>query len=107
VGDSSLIGCGCYADNKLAAVSITGWGEAIMKLVLAKGAADRVGAGATPESAAWVAMDQLRERLNGHGGIILLDAQGRWGMAHNTPRMAWARRDRREGTAVGIGCVRT
>ena len=107
VGDSSLIGCGCYADNKLAAVSTTGWGEAIMKLVLAKGAADRVGAGVTPEAAAWTAMDQLRDRLGGHGGIILLDAQGRWGMAHNTPRMAWARRDRREGIAVGIGCSRT
>ncbi len=72
-----------------------------------KGAADRVGAGATPEAAAWASMDQLRDRLNGHGGIIVLDALGRWGMAHNTPRMAWARRDRREGTAVGIGCSRT
>jgi beta-aspartyl-peptidase (threonine type) len=27
VGDSSLIGCGCYADNLSAAVSLTGWGE--------------------------------------------------------------------------------
>src|SRR6185437_8620511 len=26
VGDSSLIGCGCYADNLSAAVSLTGWG---------------------------------------------------------------------------------
>ena len=34
VGDSSLIGCGCYADNLSAAVSLTGWGEPIMKLVL-------------------------------------------------------------------------
>ena len=34
VGDSSLIGCGCYADNLAAAVSLTGWGEPIMKLVL-------------------------------------------------------------------------
>jgi hypothetical protein len=36
VGDSSLIGCGCYADNLAAAVSLTGWGEPIMKLVLGK-----------------------------------------------------------------------
>ena len=35
LGDSSLIGCGCYADNLSAAVSTTGWGEPIMKLVLA------------------------------------------------------------------------
>src|SRR5579863_9538440 len=39
LGDSSLIGCGCYADNQTAAVSTTGWGEPIMKLVLAKWAA--------------------------------------------------------------------
>ena len=42
VGDSSLIGCGCYADNLTAAVSLTGWGEPIMKLVLGKWAVDRV-----------------------------------------------------------------
>jgi beta-aspartyl-peptidase (threonine type) len=35
-------------------------------------------------------MNYLKHRLNGHGGIILLDAQGRFGLAHNTPRMAWA-----------------
>src|SRR5207253_1792721 len=40
LGDSSLIGCGCYADNGSAAASTTGWGEPIMKLVLAKWAAD-------------------------------------------------------------------
>ncbi|MGB9407018.1 MAG: isoaspartyl peptidase/L-asparaginase, partial [Terracidiphilus sp.] len=40
VGDSSLIGCGCYADNLAAAVSLTGWGEPIMKLVLGKWATD-------------------------------------------------------------------
>ena len=52
LGDSSLIGCGCYADNLSAAASTTGWGEPIMKLVLAKWAADRVESGSLPE---WVA----------------------------------------------------
>src|SRR5947209_19344604 len=42
LGDSSLIGCGCYANNESAAVSTTGWGEPIMKLVLAKWTADRI-----------------------------------------------------------------
>jgi len=90
LGDSSLIGCGCYADNASAAASTTGWGEPIMKLVLAKWAADRVAAGNLPEWVAKEAMNYLKKRLNGHGGIILLDAQGRFGLAHNTPRMAWA-----------------
>lgn len=90
LGDSSLIGCGCYADNDSAAVSTTGWGEPIMKLVLAKWTADRVATGNLPEWAAREAMNYLQQRLQGLGGIIALDAQGRFGIAHNTPRMAWA-----------------
>ena len=89
LGDSSLIGCGCYADNHSAAVSTTGWGEPIMKLVLAKWAADRVASGNLPAWVAAEAMNYLKDRVNGHGGIILLDAQGRFGICHNTPRMAW------------------
>jgi beta-aspartyl-peptidase (threonine type) len=90
LGDSSLIGCGCYADNLSAAASTTGWGEPIMKLVLAKWTADRVAAGNLPEWAAQEAMNYLKQRLNGHGGIIVLNTQGQIGIAHNTPRMAWA-----------------
>ncbi len=89
VGDSSLIGCGCYADNFSAAVSLTGWGEPIMKLVLGKWATDRVAAGSAPEIAAREAISYLHNRLGGHGGIILLGPDGRFGMAHNTPAMAW------------------
>jgi beta-aspartyl-peptidase (threonine type) len=90
LGDSSLIGCGCYADNESAAASTTGWGEPIMKLVLAKWTADRIAAGNLPEWSAKEAMNHLKQRVNGHGGIIVLDAKGNFGIAHNTPRMAWA-----------------
>ncbi len=90
LGDSSLIGCGCYADDESAAASTTGWGEPIMKLVLAKWATDRVRSGSFPEWVAKEAISHLEERVEGHGGIILLDPEGRFGIAHNTPRMAWA-----------------
>jgi len=40
IGDSPLIGCGCYADSEAAGVSATGYGEAIMKIVMAKTAVD-------------------------------------------------------------------
>ena len=90
LGDSSLIGCGCYADNTSAAASTTGWGEPIMKLVLAKWAADRVASGSLPEWVAQESMNHLKQRLNGHGGIIVLNPEGHIGIAHNTPRMAWA-----------------
>ncbi len=96
VGDSSLIGSGCYADNASAAVSCTGWGEPIMKLVLAKWAADQVASGQLPHLVAEAAIAKLAGRLKGHGGIILLDAQGRYGMAHNTPHMAWGVKSAKE-----------
>src|SRR5580693_2071500 len=89
VGDSSLIGCGCYADNLTAAASLTGWGEPIMKLVLGKWAVDRVAGGEAPQTSASAAIDYLYTRLGGHGGIILLGPDGQIGIAHNTPRMAW------------------
>ena len=101
LGDSSLIGCGCYADNQSAAASTTGWGEPIMKLVLAKWSADRVASGSAPEWVAKEAIAYLEDRVNGHGGIILLDAQGRLGIAHNTPRMAWGVR-RAEQELFGV-----
>jgi beta-aspartyl-peptidase (threonine type) len=90
LGDSSLIGCGCYADNLSAAASTTGWGEPIMKLVLAKWTADRIAAGNLPEWSAQEAMNYLKQRVDGHGGIIVLNREGHFGIAHNTPRMAWA-----------------
>jgi beta-aspartyl-peptidase (threonine type) len=95
VGDSSLIGCGCYADNLSAAVSLTGWGEPIMKLVLGKWAVDRVQQGTPPAQAAEEAIAYLFHRLGGYGGIILLGPAGRVGVAHNTPRMAWGVRTAR------------
>ena len=106
LGDSSLIGCGCYADNLSAAASTTGWGEPIMKLVLAKWTADRVSAGNLPEWAAQEAMNYLKQRLNGHGGIIILNSQGQFGIAHNTPRMAWASKTvKKEDVGIERGAV--
>jgi beta-aspartyl-peptidase (threonine type) len=62
----------------------------MMKLVLSKWTADKVEQGLAPQDAAQRALYYLKSRLNGHGGIILLDSRGRVGIAHNTPRMAWA-----------------
>src|SRR5205814_414130 len=56
VGDSALIGCGCYADNLSGAVSCTGHGESMMKLVLAKTASDFVLSGMPAQQAAEAAV---------------------------------------------------
>jgi beta-aspartyl-peptidase (threonine type) len=92
VGDSPIVGSGGYADNDSAAVSCTGEGEAISRLVLGKWAVDRVADGQTPQAAADAAIERLGQRLGAHGGLILLDRQGRAGVAFNAARMAWGLR---------------
>jgi beta-aspartyl-peptidase (threonine type) len=97
VGDSPLIGCGCYADAEAGGVSATGYGEAIMKIVMAKSAVDglREAAATTdasPSTAMRVAQNSvvlLAAKTKGTGGLILLDREGRPGFAFNTPRMAY------------------
>ncbi len=90
VGDSPLIGCGCYADAETGGVSATGLGEAIMKIVMAKTAADFLRPSAsTPTRAAQAAVQLLANRGKGAGGLILLDKNGAPGFAFNTPRMAY------------------
>jgi beta-aspartyl-peptidase (threonine type) len=93
VGDSPLVGCGYYADSHCGGASCTGWGEGIMRVVLAKAAIDRMAdpqSGLDAGAAARWAIQHLEDRLDGLGGIILLDRHGRVGHAHNTPRMAYA-----------------
>ncbi|MBI3458304.1 MAG: isoaspartyl peptidase/L-asparaginase [Candidatus Rokubacteria bacterium] len=87
IGDSALIGCGTYADNRLGGVSTTGDGEAFIRTVLAKTAADILRELDDPELAAQVALDILREDGGGDGGLILMDWRGRLGFAHSTPVM--------------------
>lgn len=89
VGDSPLVGSGYYADSTLGGASCTGWGEGIMRVVLAKAAIDRLEQMAAGAAARW-AVSYLATKVDGLGGIILLDRQGRMGYAHNTPRMALA-----------------
>jgi beta-aspartyl-peptidase (threonine type) len=95
VGDTALVGCGTYADDRLAAVSCTGHGERIIQLTLARHAADLVGAGRTAADAAREAVRLLRERLAGEGGLLVVGPDGEIGFAHNTETMsrAWTRAD--------------
>lgn len=88
VGDSPLIGCGCYADVESGGVSCTGWGEAIMRVVMAKTAADLLRAGKSAKDAGDAAVKLLADRGKGTGGVILLDRQGTPGFAFNTSHLA-------------------
>jgi beta-aspartyl-peptidase (threonine type) len=90
VGDSPLPGCGNYADDQAGAASATGHGESIIRVVMCKGACDRLRVGQHPDEAARAAVKELVERTGGEGGIILVDTQGRVGHFTSTPRMPWA-----------------
>jgi beta-aspartyl-peptidase (threonine type) len=98
VGDSPLIGCGAYADVEAGGVSCTGWGEAIMRIVMAKTATDLLRQPSppdpareelAPQRAADACVRLLGERAHGRGGLVLLDRDGRPAAAFNTPRMAY------------------
>jgi beta-aspartyl-peptidase (threonine type) len=89
VGDSPLIGCGTYADNNVGGVAATGWGEAIIKVVLAKTVVDLMDRnGNDPALAVRDGLKILVRKADGHGGLIALNNAGRVGIAFNTPRMA-------------------
>lgn len=90
VGDSPLVGSGGYADNRTAAVSATGHGEALMKIVIGKQACDYVSSGLSAQAACEAAIHLLEERLSGHGGLIAVDWSGRLGYAYNTTAMPHA-----------------
>jgi beta-aspartyl-peptidase (threonine type) len=89
VGDSPFIGAGLYADDEAGASSTTGHGELIIPLVWAKESVDLMRSGIPAPRAATAAVARL-DRLEARGGIILLDTEGRLGIAWNTPAMAYA-----------------
>ena len=93
VGDSALIGCGTYADSAVGGVSCTGWGESIIKVVLAKTTVDLMDQnGGQPQAAAEWGIKLLSMKAEGLGGLIVLNKEGKVGCAFNTPRMARAYR---------------
>lgn len=91
VGDSPLIGCGTYADNDVGGVSTSGWGESLIRVVMAKTVIDMMDHnGCDPQAAADEGMKALVRKAGGYGGIIALNKEGRIGVSFNTPRMARA-----------------
>jgi beta-aspartyl-peptidase (threonine type) len=102
VGDSPLIGCGCYADAEAGGVSCTGHGEGIMKIVMAKMAIDllhdrrvlvphreKAGPLSLAQAVADACVRKLAHRAHTTGGLILLDRDGLPAASFNTPSMAY------------------
>lgn len=90
IGDSPLIGLGLYADNMAGGVSLTGDGESIMRLALAHRIVNSMCNGEEAERAAEEAIAVMARRVGGEAGCIVLDRQGRIGVAHNADNLAHA-----------------
>lgn len=95
VGDSPIIGAGCYADNATAAVSCTGSGEIFIRGVAAYDVCARMAYGglSLQEAARQVIFDKILP-LGGSGGLIAVDAAGNVALPFNS-----------EGMYRGVGYV--
>jgi beta-aspartyl-peptidase (threonine type) len=83
VGDVALPGCGFYADNARGAVSLSGDGEAIARLMLAGEFLRALGDG-TPEAVACSTVDRT-VRLHAEAGLIAITPEGQVCWSHNSP----------------------
>jgi beta-aspartyl-peptidase (threonine type) len=88
VGDTPLIGCGVYADNQAGAVSMTGIGEGIIRLAIAKTICDHLAMGKSPAVAARQVLRRLVSQIHGSAGTLVLSPDGRFAIRHVTPHMA-------------------
>ncbi len=93
IGDSPLIGAGTYADDRAAAVSATGLGEAFIRAVGAHQLAMRMMIGGETLQAALDAVLADVVALGGNGGLIAVTPSGETAWGFTTPGMYRARAD--------------
>lgn len=86
IGDTPLIGCGTYADDR-AAVSCTGVGEDIIRTTLARTAAYLLEEAGDAAGAADLAIRFFVDHTDSEAGLILIDRKGRMGFARSTAHM--------------------
>lgn len=90
VGDSPIVGAGVFADNGTCAVSATGYGEQFQRTVLSKMISDFIYfKGMTATEAATAGIQYLVEKVNGLGGVIVIDRTGRCAVGHSTSGMIY------------------
>ncbi|MBU9858016.1 isoaspartyl peptidase/L-asparaginase family protein [Rahnella bonaserana] len=88
VGDSPIIGAGCYASNNTVAISSTGTGEVFMRTVAAYDVAALMEyAGLTLEEATHKVVQEKLLPLGGSGGMIAVDKFGNVELPFNSEGM--------------------
>ncbi len=103
VGDSPIIGCGTYANNKSCAVSATGHGEFFIRHTVAYNIAARMQFGGMTLNQAVnaVVMDELVQ-AGGEGGVIAISNTGELELQFNSEGMyrGWHRQGEETVTAI-------
>jgi beta-aspartyl-peptidase (threonine type) len=90
VGDSPIVGAGVFADNTTCAVSATGYGEQFQRTVLSKMISDFIHfKGMDAAEAAAAGIQYLVDKVNGLGGVIVVDRNGRCAIGHSTSGMIY------------------
>jgi len=89
IGDSPVAGAGTYADNLLGAASATGQGEGILRVVLTFRTVSSLRGSDMPGGVALSALETMRARVGSSGGMVVVDAHGRFGVARTTETMPW------------------
>jgi len=87
IGDSPIIGAGCYADDRGCAVSGTGAGEFFIRVGVAHAISDAVRIGHDGAQAAADAAMADVAALGGSGGVIVVTPAGEGVFSFNTPGM--------------------
>ncbi len=88
VGDSPIVGAGVYADNETCAVSATGYGEEFMRSVIAKTISDFIYMkDMNAAEATEAGIDYLKRKVNGRGGVIVIDREGNCASGLTTRKM--------------------
>jgi L-asparaginase / beta-aspartyl-peptidase len=88
VGDTPLIGCGTYANNKTCAISATGHGELFIKAVAAYDVSCLMEyKGLCLHEAMDIVVNDKLVMINGEGGMIGVDAKGNVAMLFNSEGM--------------------
>jgi len=88
IGDTPLIGCGTYANNKTCAISCTGHGELFIKAVAAYDVSCLMEyANMNLHDAMNKVVNQKLVAMGGEGGMIGVDAQGNYALLFNSEGM--------------------
>ena len=88
IGDTPLIGCGTYANNKTCAISCTGHGEPFIRAVAAYDVSCLMEyKGLSLEAAMNIVVNKKLIDLEGEGGMIGVDAEGNVSLLFNSAGM--------------------